>query len=68
MNEIQFKNHYVATFLATYMAQRYDSDCMEGHVGEPYKHQPIEDAKFLAEEAWAQIQAFNNGDVIQLTS
>jgi hypothetical protein len=51
MTEKQFKDHYVATFLASYMASRYDSDCMNGH---PYNHQPVEDAVFLANKAWEQ--------------
>ena len=34
------------------MAQRYDSDCKNGHVGEPYDNQPVEDALFCAERAW----------------
>ena len=52
MNEQEFKDHYIATFLASYMASRYDSDCFNGHVNEPYDDQPIEDAAFLARCAW----------------
>lgn len=52
MNELEFKRNYVATFLASYMASRYDSDCANGHIGEPYDHQPIEDAIDLADRAW----------------
>ena len=54
MNKKQFKAHYVATFLASYMASRYDSDCQNGHPNEPYNHQPVEDAIFLADKAWEQ--------------
>jgi len=57
MDEKQFKDHYVATFLASYMASRYDEDCMNGHPGKPYDHQPISDAIFLAQCAWDQLQA-----------
>lgn len=54
MNKEQFVANYVSTFLASYMASRYDNDCINGHQGEPYNHQPIEDAMFLAEKAWEQ--------------
>lgn len=56
MNESQFKAAYITQFLASYMASRYDSDCMNGHPNEPYNHQPIEDARFLADKAWEQLQ------------
>ena len=52
MTKQEFKDHYVAVFLASYMASRYDSDCQNGHINEPYDHQPLEDAMFLAEKAW----------------
>lgn len=54
MNKKQFVDHYVATFLASYMAGRYDDDCMNGHPNEPHNHQPVEDAVFLAQRAWEQ--------------
>lgn len=54
MNKKQFIDHYVCTFLASYMAGNYDDDCMNGHPGEPYDHQPVEDAVFCAERAWKQ--------------
>ena len=54
MNKKQFIDHYVCTFLASYMAGNYDDDCMNGHPGEPYDHQPVEDARFCAERAWKQ--------------
>lgn len=57
MDESTFKVAYIAQFLASYMASRYDSDCMTGHPGKPYDHQPIEDAAFLADCAWQQIKA-----------
>ncbi len=56
MDEIQFKTTYIANFLSSYMAGRYDDDCMNGHPNKPYNHQPIEDAHFLAEKAWEQLQ------------
>lgn len=56
MNEKQFKAQYITQFLASYMASTYDRDCQNGHVGEPYNHQPITDAAFLADCAWNQIK------------
>lgn len=55
MKELEFKQMYIATFLASYMATKYDEHCMAGHPNEPYNHQPVEDAKFCAEMAWRQI-------------
>lgn len=55
MNEQEFKTHYIATFLASYMASRYDNDCLTGHINEPYDTQPIEDAAFLADCAWGLV-------------
>lgn len=56
MNEQQFKAAYITNFLSSYMAGRYDDDCMNGHPNQPYNHQPIEDAKFLADKAWKQLE------------
>lgn len=53
--EKEFKSNYIATFLASYMASNYDRDCQNGHPNEPYNHQPVEDAKFLASMAWEQL-------------
>lgn len=58
MDEAVFKTAYIANFMATYMAVNYDRHCMEGHKGEPYKHQPYEDARFNANCAWDTIQEF----------
>ena len=58
--EKEFKQQYIVTFLASYMASNYDSDCMNGHPNEPYDHQPVEDAMFLADKAWEQYQTFLN--------
>lgn len=62
MTKCEFKAAYITQFLASYMASRYDNDCMTGHPGKPYDHQPVEDAAFLAECAWEQLveQAKNN--------
>ena len=69
MTKEQFIDQYVATFLASYMAGRYYDDCMNGHPNEPYNHQPVEDAVFLANKAWEQyykpwdigVEAFRSG-------
>lgn len=57
MTEVQFKAAYIAQFLASYMASRYDQDCQTGHPNKPYNHQPVEDAAFLATCAWEQVVA-----------
>ncbi len=56
MKEKEFKKQYITQFLASYMASRYDSDCMSGHPNKPYDNQPITDAAFLADCAWEQIK------------
>jgi len=56
-DEEQFKDAYMVNFLSAYMAVRYDNDCANGH---PLKgYQPIEDAQFLANEAWAILRKAN---------
>jgi hypothetical protein len=59
MDEKQFIDQYMVTFLASYMAGNYDDDCMNGHPNEPYNHQPVEDALFLARCAWKQLRELN---------
>lgn len=67
MNEKKFKDRYVLTFLASYMASRYDFDCQHGHELEPYDNQPVEDAIFLADKAWEQYQELKNERTNQTT-
>lgn len=55
LKEVDFKTTYIATFLASYMAGRYERDCSNGHRGDPAENQPIEDANYLANEAWKSI-------------
>ncbi len=62
MNEKQFKAAYVANFLSSYMAMRYDEDCQNGHPNQPYNHQPVTDAVFLANCAWDQVKKAINED------
>jgi len=55
----RFRTTYVAYFLASYMASRYDYDCVNGH---PLKRgQPIEDAFILADEAWGLLDDTKTG-------
>ena len=56
LKEGTFKTRYIAAFLGAYMATRYERDCMEGHIGQPYANQPVEDANHLANEAWETIK------------
>jgi hypothetical protein len=51
MTKSEFKAHFLATFLASYAAQRYDDACMRGDQDKLSNH-PIEDAEHLAETAW----------------
>jgi len=53
MTEQEFKDHYVATFLATYRAVHYDEHRMNSHP----THQHIEDAIWLAKCAWEEKEA-----------
>ena len=53
-----FINNFIATFLASYCAEQYDFHCQTGT-----KHSfPIEDAEFLAEEAWKEYQKRIEGE------
>lgn len=56
LDEKQFKTAYIANFLATYMAINHENDCMDGHKRNRQSHQPVEDASYLANLAWEQIQ------------
>ena len=49
MNEITFRTNFIATFIATWVANHYDEYCSQG------KHRllenpPIEDAEYLADK------------------
>lgn len=55
MDKQTFITQYIASFLASYAAFRYDHNCSYGKKN----HHPVEDAKFLAEEAWEQLQLHN---------
>jgi hypothetical protein len=51
MDEKTFKNNFITTFLATWVANNYDEYCMEGKQ-EQLSKPPVEEAIFLADEAW----------------
>lgn len=59
-NKKFFKTCYIATFLASYMANRYDRDCSEGHSAEAHNNQPVEDAMYLADRAWILLENNKN--------
>jgi len=50
-DEQEFKANFVTTFLATWCANNYDDACMMGE-HERLNTPPVEDAEFLAAEAW----------------
>jgi hypothetical protein len=51
MDEKSFKANFITTFLATWVANNYDECCMRGQ-HERLSDPPVEDAEFLANEAW----------------
>lgn len=51
LSEKAFKQQYVACWLATRCAMQYDDACSRGQF-ERFENQPVEDAIFLAEQAW----------------
>lgn len=53
MNESQFKDNYIATFLATWTATNYEEFCMQGW-HERLEKPPVEDAMYLADKAWEE--------------
>lgn len=53
LDEQQFKRQFVATFLATWVANNYTEACMMGQ-HEKLRHPPVEDADDLAHDAWRQ--------------
>ena len=51
LDEQRFKEQFVATFLATYVAQNYTDNCMRGN-HKASENPPVEDAAYLANKAW----------------
>ncbi len=58
MNEEIFKTQFIASFLAAWVAQHYDMACACGE-HDKLSNPPVEDAEFLAGEAWQRIQERN---------
>ena len=54
MNETTFKEHFIATFLATWVANHYDDACLYGQ-HDRLEHPPVEDAETLADYAWKEL-------------
>ncbi len=55
MEEDKFKETFAATFLATWCATQYDHACAMG-IAERLEKPPVEDAIYLADTAWAEMQ------------
>lgn len=55
----EFKQNFAVVFLATYCATHYDDACARGDQ-ESLQRLPVEDAEFLAEEAWKHLIATLN--------
>jgi hypothetical protein len=53
MNENEFKAQYALVFCATYTANRYEEYCSHGKQKD-LDYQPMDDALYLADEAWRQ--------------
>lgn len=52
MDKETFLNQYIVTFLASYAAEQYDFNCAHGR----WHDHNVEDAMFLAGEAWDELQ------------
>ena len=50
-SETRFKEWFVANFLSTWCANKMDEYCLFGQQ-KALNHPPVEDAEFLADEAW----------------
>ena len=47
-----FIQQYVAAFMASFAAIHYVENCQKGWEGHPENNQPVEDAYYLACDAW----------------
>ena len=50
-----FKTQFIASFLAAWVANHYDMACARGE-HDKLSNPPVEDARFLADEAWQRLQ------------
>ena len=57
MSETEFKSKFIATFLASWVADHYDVACATGRHDQLY-HFPIEDAADLANAAWEKFRDY----------
>lgn len=55
MNESQFKELFIATFIANWCASNYENHCMLDKQRE-LENPPVDDAKYLAGIAWEKLQ------------
>lgn len=51
MEEKEFKNSYISTFVATWTAINYEDYCIRNMHSE-LENPPFEDAEYLADKAW----------------
>jgi hypothetical protein len=56
VTEEEFKEQFKVTFLATWAATNYNEYCMNS-MQEALSNPPIEDAIFLADEAWKKLES-----------
>lgn len=56
--EINFKQQFVASFLAAWCANHYDDYCMR-NLHKELESPPVEDADFLAGTAWETYKKVN---------
>lgn len=53
--EKKFKDQFIVTFLSTWVANNYDDACIHSK-HEMLNRPPVEDAEFLADKAWEEMQ------------
>ena len=62
MNKQQFIDMYVCTFLASYKAHNYDSNISIDPLRNMHNSSQIEEALFLAHDAWKIKEEYLNGN------
>lgn len=55
MTQAEFRSQFICQFLATWCATHYDEFCLYGKQ-ESLERPPVEDAEFLAEAAWKEME------------
>tara|TARA_B100000700_G_scaffold138442_1_gene154485 strand:- start:1195 stop:1491 length:297 start_codon:yes stop_codon:yes gene_type:complete len=61
----KFKNNFITKFLATWTAKNHEKYCMEGRQ-EELKKPPVEEAVFLADEAWKEYHSYIGDNAFDL--